>query len=130
MATNTCMLQFFVFLPCIMSSTVIFGAEEEFLHDNPCVEFTFGECDLDEGALLREIKDIHIDECQFYCNYLYEGQCTFFIYDKKEVLCKLIDEPQGNLLRSCEIVGGSINSSIPECFESKDPCKVMPLLLA
>ena len=89
-----------------------------------CNDFTIDKCHIDPGGLLETVKDISIDNCQFYCNIIYKDLCTFFIYDRKEVLCELIKEPFDNYVHSCSKYGGPNSPTISECYDSNDGCKV------
>ena len=90
-----------------------------------CNDFTIDKCHIEPGGLLETVKDISIDNCQFYCNIIYKDLCTFFIYDRKEVLCQLIQEPFDNYVQSCSKYGGPKNPTISECYDSNDGCKVI-----
>ena len=57
-------------------------------------------------------------------NVIYKDKCTFFIYDRKEVLCGLIEEPYDNYVHTCDKYGGPVHPSISECYDSDDDCKV------
>ena len=45
-----------------------------------CRDLTFDECSGD--APFDTLKNIGEAACQLYCSGVYEGQCTFFIYDR------------------------------------------------
>ena len=83
------------------------------------------KCQIDPGGLLETVKDISEVNCQFYCNVIYGGKCTFFIYDRREVLCELINEPFENYINSCGKFGGPSSPSISQCYDSDDKCKVI-----
>ena len=89
-----------------------------------CNDFTIDKCNIDPGGLLETVKDISERNCQFYCNVIYKDKCTFFIYDRKEVLCELIEEPYDNYVHTCDKYGGPVHPSISECYDSDDDCKV------
>ena len=89
-----------------------------------CHDFTIDKCHIDPDGLLETVKDISIENCQFYCNIIYKDLCTFFIYDRKQVLCELIQEPFENYVQSCSKYGGPKDPSISECYDSNDKCKV------
>ena len=90
-----------------------------------CNDFTIDKCHIEPGGLLETVKDISIDNCQFYCNFIYKDLCTFFIYDRREVLCELVKEPFENYINTCGKFGGPSNPSTSECSDSDDKCKVM-----
>ena len=108
----------------IISNITLFQAAHNWRGGN-CNDFTIDKCRIDPGSLLETVKDISDVNCQFYCNVIYEGRCTFFIYDRREVLCELVNEPFENYINTCGKFGGPSNPSMSECSDSDDKCKVI-----
>ena len=126
-------LQFFFFLPCVVFSSSFFGGNEDLFDAtaHPCSGFTADQCAIDDDALIQTIMHISKEQCQMFCHVVYEGDCTFFIYEmgiyyqqSQQTKCELINEPLEEFLISCEKIGGPGNPSISTCAESEDQCKV------
>ena len=66
---------------------------------------------------------------QLYCSGVYEGQCTFFIYDRKQSLCELFDAEVEDYAGSCNRLGGTPSPNLASCQDSDDECLVRPLNL-
>ena len=64
--------------------------------EQTCQDYTIDKCFYDENGLIETLKDIDETSCQFYCDVIYKGLCNFFIYDHKQVVCELLQEPFGN----------------------------------
>ena len=92
--------------------------------DHPCAGFTLTNCPTDEDAIIDTIHGISEEDCQFFCNEIYTGDCKFFIYDRFDYECQMIQEPFEHFSDSCEKVGGPVEPSLSVCMESDDPCKV------
>ena len=90
-----------------------------------CQDFTVDKCEYDDGGLLETIKDISEDDCQFFCNSIYTGICTFFIFDRQQIICELLQQPFGNYINSCQKVAGPPEPLVSSCRESEDECKVL-----
>ena len=94
------------------------------IKEQTCQDITIDKCFYDDDGLIETLKDVDEASCQFYCNVIYAGQCTFFIYDHKQVICELLQEPFGNYADSCRKIGGPPSPSVDSCKDSNDPCKV------
>ena len=95
--------------------------------EQTCQDYTIDKCFYDENGLIETLKDIDETSCQFYCDVIYKGLCNFFIYDHKQVVCELLQEPFGNYVESCRKVGGPPSPLVDTCQQSTDPCKVILL---
>ena len=89
-----------------------------------CNDFTIDTCHIEDGAIIETVKDVTEADCQFFCHNIYFPNCTFFIFDKKQHLCEIINEPFENYVQSCKKYGGPKSPSISECYDSNDECKV------
>ena len=117
----------FVPINVIRFITLIFFAVNASSHQSnaqTCQDITIDKCFFDDDGLIETLKDVDEASCQFYCNVIYAGQCNFFIYDHKQVLCELLQEPFGNYVDSCRKIGGPPSPSVDSCQDSNDPCKV------
>jgi hypothetical protein len=92
--------------------------------EQTCQDFTIDKCFYDQNGLIETLKDVDEASCQFYCDVIYKGLCNFFIYDHKQVICELLQEPFGNYVDSCKKVGGPPSPLVQACQQSTDPCKV------
>ena len=61
-----------------------------------------------------------------YCDIIYEGRCKFFVYEKNENLCSLLDETIEDHEMSCLKFAGPKTPSYGECATTaaSDPCSV------
>jgi hypothetical protein len=68
--------------------------------------------------LYEEISRIHSAEvCQWFCTDVYSPNCTWFLYDKTTLDCKLFDGPQENFYADCKEVGfAEPGTSFSECL--------------
>ena len=63
-----------------------------------------------------------IEDCQFFCAYIYDDVCQFWSYDTASQSCKLYDIPPFDYAGSCTIIGGSKNDNPSVCANSSNPC--------
>ena len=112
------------FYNLLMFVTMTFGLLSFEASGQDCNDFTIDKCQYDENGLLETIKDIDEAQCQFYCDVIYGGVCNFFIYDRKQVICELLQEPFGNYIHTCRKVAGPPTPLVSSCFDSDDQCKV------
>ena len=110
------LLYFVVYCTCIQSTSCSSVAT--------CNDFTVDKCQISSGSLLETVKDISEDNCQYYCDVIYKNECIFFIYDRRQILCELIQESLDDYINSCRKFGGPASPSILECSKSDDKCKV------
>merc|ERR1712142_901885 len=64
------------------NSESFYTLEDNYIQKNNCLNFTKGMCNelpYDREAILH---DIGIKECQELCRTVYEGTCTYFLYDR------------------------------------------------
>ena len=55
--------------------------------------------------------------CQWFCTHIYSPNCTWFLYDKTTLDCKLFDGPQENFYSDCKEVGfAEPGTSFSECL--------------
>ena len=61
-----------------------------------------------------------------YCDVIYEGRCKFFVFDKNENLCSVLDEPIEIYESTCLKFAGPKSPSYDECTDQapSDPCSV------
>ena len=91
---------------------------------NDCVGYSVDKCAVEDGALIETIKDIDEENCQFYCNVIYGQNCTFYIYDKKQVVCEVFRSEMKDYIDSCKKYGGPPDPSVAQCLSSHNECKV------
>ena len=91
---------------------------------NDCVGYSVDKCAVEDGALIETIKDIDEEDCQFYCNVIYGQNCTFYIYDKKQVVCEVFRSEMKDYIDSCKKYGGPPDPSVAQCLSSHNECKV------
>ena len=89
-----------------------------------CQDFSFDKCTTDLEQLLEVVDDIDQNSCQTYCDVIYPGLCSFFIYDRQGRTCSLLKQPILEYLGSCRQVAGPSKPAIQECREDTDPCNV------
>ena len=89
-----------------------------------CTDFTIDKCLTGPDDLLETVKDIDEKQCQFYCNVIYNDVCTFYIMDRKDVVCKLMKSPFHQYLKDCEKYGGPPSPSVHRCLSTVDEGKV------
>ena len=108
----------------LISTFSVVAAMPNKLNLQSCQDFTLDKCLFDEEGLIETIKDIDETTCQMYCDLIYSGECNFFIYDRKQIVCGLFSESLEDYMDSCKKVGGPSNPSVDSCKVSSDPCKV------
>ena len=91
---------------------------------NDCVGYSVDKCAVEDDALIETIKDIDEENCQFYCNVIYGQNCTFYIYDKKQVVCEVFRSEMKDYIDSCKKYGGPPDPSVAQCLSSHNECKV------
>ena len=97
--------------------------------DLDCNGYTVDKCELGNDTIIETLKDSTEYDCQFFCNIVYSGVCKFFIFDKQQVICQLINEELKTYTDTCRKFGGPPNPSIQECEELEDNCKVHSQLI-
>ena len=95
-------------------------------NNSSCQDYTANLCSTNaDDGILATINDVPEEAaCQLLCAVEYQSSCTFFIYDKQQLNCTLLDGPMAKYLGKCGQYGGPDVPSMPECLDSKDPCKV------
>ena len=92
--------------------------------ENPCFEFSFDKCNLDESWIISSADDVSKEEdCQKLCRSA-DPECKFYLYHSDSLTCKLINQPQQTYLDTCMELGLSGSHTIAECKDSNDHCKV------
>lgn len=97
--------------------------------DSNCNGYTVDKCELGEDTVIETLKDSTEYDCQFFCNIVYSGVCKFFIFDKQQVVCQLINEELKTYTDTCRKFGGPPIPSIQECEALEDSCKVISPLI-
>ena len=106
---------------CIHTGNAIFTIE---LLQKPCNTYTFDHCVINGHYLIEEVHDISINECQYFCSQIYRERCSFFIFKEDSADCLLFNETWHQFLDTCQMVGGPMETTIQECAEIEDPCKI------
>ena len=92
--------------------------------ETDCAGYSIDKCALPDDSIIETLKDVGEDDCQFYCNVIYSPDCTFYIYDKQQVLCQLLNSPMNGYVSSCSKYAGPPTPSVAKCLSSTDACKV------
>ena len=92
--------------------------------ETDCAGYSIDKCALPDNSIIETLKDVGEDDCQFYCNVIYSPDCTFYIYDKQQVLCQLLNSPMNGYVSSCSKYAGPPTPSVAKCLSSTDACKV------
>ena len=93
-----------------------------------CRKVTFDDCH-NEPPLMT-YQDINVAECQEkQCNQLHNGECKFFLYDRKHKLCELFNFDYVEYIETCTIIGGPKNVETETCGMSSDACNVCIFIL-
>ena len=76
----------------IFSSIIITSIAASKSHNESysCADFTLDVCTFQSGGRIEVVKDIGEEGCQNYCAIIYENQCDFFIYDRKQQVMIII----------------------------------------
>ena len=104
-----------VFISCLGLSDKVF---------TECNNYTMDNCELDNDAIIKAVEDISESDCQYHCNTIYRGNCTFFIFDRQQNVCLLVQEELDHYVNSCTKIAGPGHPSLQECHELQDDCKV------
>ena len=59
-----------------------------------------------------------------FCDQVYHDKCTFWIFDKKQLLCDLFDYPTLDFTQSCKKNGGPKVPNFDTCATDSDDCVV------
>ena len=90
-----------------------------------CNDYTFDKCEFNSDAVIETLSASQPDDCQFYCDVLYNNTCTFFIHDNQQHTCTLLTEELETYINTCRKIGGPLIPSIYDCKRLQDPCKVL-----
>ena len=88
-------------------------------------DFTLDKCTVELEGLIEQVKDIDESYCQMYCNIIYPGRCKFFIYDRKQRICSLLDGNIDDYVETCSKTAGPKTPSYVDCSANTDPCQVV-----
>ena len=92
--------------------------------ETDCAGYSIDKCTLEDNSIIETLKDVGEDDCQFYCNVIYGQNCTFYIYDKKQVVCEVFRSEMKDYIDSCKKYGGPPDPSVAQCLSSHNECKV------
>ena len=89
-----------------------------------CRDYTFEDCNFANGPFetAKDLDDASI--CQQFCSLVYTEDCTFFVWDRINVICELYDYNMTEYLNSCKTLGGSPSPGLEACEEYVDKCMV------
>ena len=89
-----------------------------------CRDYTFEDGNFANGPFetAKDLDDASI--CQQFCFLVYTEQCTFFVWDRINMICELYDYNMTEYLNSCKTLGGSPSPGLEACEEYVDKCMV------
>ena len=90
-----------------------------------CNDYTFDKCEFDGDAVIETLSASEPDDCQFFCDVLYNNTCKSFIHDFQQHMCTLLTEDLELYINTCRKIGGPLSPSIHDCKQLQDPCKVL-----
>merc|ERR1712064_199372 len=65
------------------------------------------------------------EDCQEgFCNGLYQGECTYYVYEPETKSCKLFKDDMTTLFETCNTIGGPKEPEVDDCNDSEDPCQM------
>lgn len=71
---------------------------------------------------IQKIGDIDsIQDCQWFCNYVYEDRCTWFMHNEKTRECKLFGGQLNDIFDDCNEKGFPAFPSFSECTSAFNP---------
>ena len=108
--------------PLTISEAARLYSSEKSLADGSCRDYTLDKCKV--NGILENIKDVGEAGCQMYCDVIFSGRCTFFIYDRKQDICLIMNQTIESYVETCKKVGGPNAPSINDCQGDTDPCNV------
>ena len=95
------------------------------LSKESCRDLTYGDCeDGVSGAPFETLKDLDEENCQLFCNQIFEGTCKFYILDRKHTTCELYDYEPNQYVATCNIIGSTPQPEVGGCATSNDVCDV------
>ena len=94
-----------------------------------CSQITLDECE--EGLPFETLRNIDPETCQtLFCNEIFAGRCTFFIFDHVHKKCQLYETPIASYAQTCDGIGAPRGIDFTACKESTDPCNVSKSIYA
>ena len=71
---------------------------------------------------LQKIGDIGtIQDCQWFCNYIYGGSCNWFLHDNRTGECKIFGGQLDDLFNDCKESSFSASPSFDKCTSAFTP---------
>jgi len=114
---------FFIF--CLVSSFLFLTAEGSGLSASDCQDFTMSSCTYDKNSIIKDTSTSNEEDCQEgFCNGLYQGECTYYVYEPETKSCKLFKDDMTTLFETCNTIGGPKEPEVDDCNDSEDPCKM------
>ena len=90
-----------------------------------CHDFIVDKCSFDgEEGVYETVKDVSAEICQIFCSDIFYEHCKFFIHDRKQNVCLIMEESYEAFVKSCIKVGGPKEPAVQSCETSTDDCKV------
>lgn len=95
-----------------------------------CMDKTLDDCDYGDKKPFETAKLGDEKLCQQFCSIIYESKCTFFVYDRREILCQMFDGPVEDYTSSCKITAASPQPNLEDCQAQaeNDACLVRFLM--
>ncbi len=83
------------------------------------------DCNYGDNGPFEISKDLDLALCQEFCNVIYSGRCTFFIFNQNQEICEMFETPMVSFLETCTSIGGPRAPELATCLdEATDPCVV------
>ena len=92
-----------------------------------CEDITLDRCTADHP--FQSLKSGTEEACQLFCNEVFSGLCTFFIYDRQQDICQVYDYGEQEYAASCARIGSTPKPSFADCEVSDENCVVRLYLI-
>lgn len=80
-----------------------------------CQDFTYDDCKLDVSQVVQIVTGVSEENCQAFCNVLYEENCSIFHYERQSQICRISAQPLASFRKSCTKIGGPKRPDLGEC---------------
>ena len=81
-----------------------------------CKDFAYDECKEVKDQTFESVHNITVEDCQFYCNTIYDGTCKYFYHDNKQKICLLLNTTGENLWTDCNKASGPKTPDVESCI--------------